>query len=149
LPKRIYTKAYAAARFSAEDLDPMAVTKALLLPPDTQHRRGEPRLIRTKSGKVEQRSPCCIGSWTMSSERWVDSPRLHIHLIWLLEQLEPKLTAISEILADGVMADFFCYSCGSTSAPPAIPQAVRKRSDALGFKIEIDHYNTSDEPNGG
>ena len=85
----------------------------------------------------------------MSSERWVDSPRLHIHLLWLLDQLEPHWTAISKILAVGVMADFFCYSCGSTSTPPAIPQAVRDRSDALGFKIEIDHYDTSGDPNGG
>jgi hypothetical protein len=84
----------------------------------------------------------------MSSERWVDSPRLHVHLIWLLEQLEPHRTAISEILAKGVMADFFCYSCGSTSTSPAIPQAVRERSDALGFKVEIDHCDTSDTPNG-
>jgi len=85
----------------------------------------------------------------MLSERWVDSPRLHIHLLWLIEQLEPHQAAISKILADGVMADFFCYSCGSTSTPPAIPQAVRDRSDVLGFNIEIDHYDTSGDPNGG
>lgn len=84
----------------------------------------------------------------MSSERWVNSPRLHIHLLWLLDQLEPHRTAISKILADRVMADFFCYSCGSTSAPPGIPRAVRDRANALGFKIEIDHYDTSGQPNG-
>ncbi|WP_443217374.1 DUF4279 domain-containing protein [Rhodopirellula sp. P2] len=149
MPKRIYTRAYATARFWADDLDPMVITQALLLPPDTQHRRGEPRLIRTKSGKVEQRTSCGAGAWTMSSEHWVDSPRLHIHLLWLLEQLGPHETAISKILAGGVMADFFCYSCGSTSTPPPIPQAVRDRSHALGFKIEIDHYDTSGDPSGG
>jgi len=85
----------------------------------------------------------------MSSERWVNSPRLHIHLLWLLEQLEPRRTAIDEILASGVMADFFCYSCGSTSTPPSIPRTVRNRADALGFKIEIDHYDTSDKTNIG
>ncbi len=67
----------------------------------------------------------------MSSEHWVESPRLHIHLLWLLEQLEPHQTAIDEILANGVMADFFCYSCGLTSTPPSIPQTVRDRADAL------------------
>lgn len=79
----------------------------------------------------------------MSSERWVNSPRLHIHLLWLIEQLEPRRTAIDAILSDGVLADFFCYSCGSTSTPPSVPRAVRDRADALGFKIEIDHYDTS------
>ena len=77
----------------------------------------------------------------MSSEKWVDSPRLHIHLIWLLE---PHQSAIHEVLANGVMADFFCYSCGSTSTPPSIPKAVRERANALRFKIEIDHCDTSD-----
>ena len=81
----------------------------------------------------------------MSSKLWVDSPRLHIHLLWLLDELEPHGSSISKILADGVMADFFCYSCGSTSKPPPIPQAVRDRADVLGFKIEIDHYNTLGE----
>ena len=85
----------------------------------------------------------------MSSERWVDSPRLHIHLIWLLEQLEPHRTAIAKILAAGVSADFFCYSCGSTTTPPAIPRSVRDRADALGFKIEIDHYDTSSDQDDG
>jgi hypothetical protein len=69
---------------------------------------------------------------------------LHVHLLWLLEQLEPHRIAIAEILDTGVMADFFCYSCGSTSTPPPIPRTVRDRANALGFKIEIDHYDTSD-----
>ncbi len=120
----------------------------LRLPPDVQHRRGEPRLIRTKSGKVEQRSPFRAGMWSMSSERWVDSPRLHIHLLWLLDELEPHSSSISMILADGVMADFFCYSCGASSKPPPVPQAVRARSELLGFKIEIDHYDTSGDRDG-
>jgi hypothetical protein len=80
----------------------------------------------------------------MSSKRWVNSPRLHIHLIWLLEQLEPHQAALKKSLANGVTADFFCYSCGSTSTPPSVPRAVRDRAHALGFTIEIDHYNTSD-----
>ena len=112
LPKRTYTRAHASARFWADYLDPLTITQALLLPPDTQHRRGEPRLLRTKSGKVEQRTPFRAGSWSMSSEHRVESPRLHIHLLWLLEQLEPHQTAIDEILANGVMADFFATRVG-------------------------------------
>lgn len=149
LPKRIYTRAFATARFWADDLDPMMITQMLLLPPDTQHRRGESRLIRTESGKVEQRTPCRAGSWSMSSENWVDSPRLHVHLLWLLDELEPHRSSISKILAEGVMADFFCYSCGASSKPPAIPQAVRDRTDLLGFRIEIDHYDTSGDQDCG
>jgi hypothetical protein len=85
----------------------------------------------------------------MSSENWVDSPRLHVHLLWLLDELEPHRSSISKILAEGVMADFFCYSCGASSKPPAIPLAVRDRSDLLEFRIEIDHYDTSGDQDGG
>lgn len=144
MPKRTYTSAYASVRFWSEELDPLRITQALLLPSDTQSRRGEPRLLRTNAGKVEILAAYRHGSWTMSSKGWIDSPRLHIHLLWLLEQLEPHQVAIEEILATGVSADFFCYSSGSTSTPPAVPHTVRDRANRLGFKIEIDHYNTSD-----
>lgn len=149
MTKRTYTRAYATARFRAADLDPMIVTQSLLLPPDDQYRRGEPRLIRTQCGKVEQRSPYKMGSWSMTSERWVNSPRLHIHLLWLLEQLEPRRNEIALLLSDGVVADFFCYSSGSTSTPPAIPQPVLDRSNALGFSVVIDHYDSSGDQYGG
>jgi len=143
LSKRIYTRAFATARFWGDNLDPLLITQTLLLPPDTQHRRGEPRLIRTKAGEIEQRSPFRTGAWTMSSEKWVDSPQLHIHLEWLLEQLEPRRQAILEIVQQGVSADFFCYSSGSTQTPPAIPRTIRDRANTLSFHIEIDHYDTS------
>jgi hypothetical protein len=145
LSQRTYERAFASARFWAEELDPLLITQALLLPPDTQHRRGEPRLIRTKTGKVDQRTPFRMGMWAMSSEQWVDSPRLPIHLEWLLEQLEPHQAVITEILANGVTADFFCYSSGRTSIPPAIPRVIRGRAHALGFTIEVDHYDSSND----
>lgn len=83
--------------------------------------------------------------WAMSSEKWVDSPRLPLHLEWLLEQLEPHQAAITDILANGATADFFCYSIGRTSIPPAIPRVIRGRSRALGFTIEVDHYDSSND----
>jgi hypothetical protein len=85
----------------------------------------------------------------MSSQRWVESPRLHVHLIWLLEQLEPHRTAIAEILVADVVADFFCFSEGATPDLPAIPRSVRNRADTLGFSIEIDHYDTSGDQDAG
>jgi hypothetical protein len=35
LPKRIYTRANASARFWADNLDPLMILQALLVPPDT------------------------------------------------------------------------------------------------------------------
>lgn len=140
LPKRVYSRAYASVRFYADTLDPLTVTLALRLPPDQTHRDGEPRLHRVKSGRIEEHSPYRGGMWSMSSEKWVQSPRLAIHLDWLLNQLEPKADAVHTLLAEGVQADFFCFSSGSTAAPPSLPRTIRNRAAALGIKIDIDHY---------
>lgn len=78
----------------------------------------------------------------MSSKEWVNSPRLAIHLAWLLDQLEPKADAIRELLAGGVEADFFCFSSGSTPNPPALPRVIRDRAAALGIAVAINHYGS-------
>ena len=146
MPKRVYTRAYASVRFWRSNLDPLEVTLALRLPPDHTHRDGEPRLVRTKRGKVEERSPHRGGMWSMSSEKWVQSPRLAIHLEWLLKQLEPKAAAVAQLLSQEVEADFFCYSLGTTPALPSVPRSLRSRIERLGMKLEIDHYCvTTDE----
>lgn len=140
MPKRIYNQAYASVRFRADKLDPLKVTLALRLPPDHTHRDGEPHQVRVKSGKVEEYAPYRGGMWSMSSRKWVQSPRLAIHLEWLLGELEPKADAIRSLLADGIEADFFCFSSGSTLTPPSLPRTIRDRAAALGIEIVIDHY---------
>jgi hypothetical protein len=139
--KRIYTRAFASVRFCSQSLDPLDVTLALRLPPDHTHRRGEPRIGRDgRTGRVREYAPYRAGQWSMSSERWVDSPRLHMHLLWLLNQLEPKAAAIAELRRREVEVDFFCFSSGYTKLAPSIPRAVRDRAAKLGITIEIDHY---------
>jgi Domain of unknown function (DUF4279) len=144
MPKRVYDRAYASVRFWADKLDPLTVTLALRLPPDHIHRDGEPRLRRVKSGQVKEYAPYRAGMWSMSSKKWVQSPRLSIHLDWLLRELEPRSDAIRSLLADGIEADFFCFSSGSTTTPPSLPRAIRDRAAALGIEIVIDHYGPSE-----
>lgn len=144
LPKRVYDRAYASVRFSGNKLDPLTVTLALRLPADHTHRDGEPRLRRVKSGQVNEYSPYRGGMWSMSSKKWVQSSRLAVHLEWLLRELEPKADAVRSLLADGIEADFFCFSSGSTTEPPSLPRTARDRAAALGIKIVIDHYGPSE-----
>lgn len=118
----------------------MAVTAELRLPPDYQHRSGEPRLVRTSKGQVQEYGPHQFGLWSMSSENWVKSPRLETHINWLLSQVEPRMDEVQRLIANGAMADFFCYSRGYSDVPPAIPQTIKDRAAALGIRIEIDHY---------
>lgn len=144
MPKRVYDRAYASVRFSGEKLDPLTITLALRLPADYIHRDGEPRLGRVNSGHVKEYAAYRGGMWSMSSKKWVQSPRLSVHLDWLLRELEPKADAVRSLLADGIEADFFCFSSGSTTAPPSLPRTIRDRAAALGIEIVIDHYGPSE-----
>jgi hypothetical protein len=143
LPKRVYSRAHASVRFTADRLDPLNVTLALRLPPDHTHRDGELRFTRFRSGKVEVGSPYHGGMWSMSSEKWVQSPRLAVHLDWLLRELEPKADAVRALLEGGISADFFCFSSGSVATPPSLPRTIRNRAAALGIELVIDHYEFS------
>jgi len=78
LPKRVYTRAYASVRFIAPQLDPLDITQALQLPPDHQHRDGEPRLVWNAAGRVVNRGAYRGGQWSLSSETHVNSPRLGV-----------------------------------------------------------------------
>jgi hypothetical protein len=143
MPRRIYSRAYASVRFAAVDLDPLDVTLRLRLPADHTHRRGEPRLTRSRRTKrVREYSPYSQGMWSMSSEAWVDSPRLATHIEWLLDELEPKAADVRALLESGVEGDIFCYSLGRSWRSPALPRRLRERAAALGLPIDIDHYPT-------
>jgi hypothetical protein len=121
-------------------LDPLDVTLRLKLPPDKTHRIGEPRLTRSKAGKVLEAEPYRVGMWLMSSEQWIQSPRVSTHIAWILNQLEPKGEEVRKILERGITADIFCFSEGRTEVPPSVPKTIRERANALGLVIEIDHY---------
>lgn len=136
-----YDSTYASVRIYGAGLDPLTVTQILRLPPDHTHRTGEPRIRRMKSGEVREFSPYRQGMWGMSSKDWVASTRLDDHLVWLLDQLEPRAVGVAELLAQGITVNFFCYSSGNTATPPSISETVRNRAVALGIEIDIDHYN--------
>ena len=124
----------------AANLDPLDVTRSLRLPPDHQHRNGEPRLIWSRSGNVIDNGVYRSGLWSMSSEQHIESPRLQTHLEWLLLQLEPRAEVIAALQATGAKVDFFCYTLGTSPKPPAVPQSIRNRAKKLDIEIGIDHY---------
>ena len=145
MPKRVFTNAFATVRFMAPELDPLTITLQLRLPPDHQHRRGEPRLYRRKNGDLHEYPPYKFGQWSMSSERWVKSPSLDTHVRWLLEQLEPRADAIAMLDIEGLEIGFFCFSTGRTDSPPSLPRNTVDRAKELGIIIDIDHYDSSND----
>ena len=140
MPKRVYSHAYASIRFMGPTLDPLAVTKTLRLPPDHQHRNGEPRLTRSRNGDVREYEDYRAGLWSMSSKEWVESPVLETHVDWLLGEIEPLKDKVRELIEDGIDVDCFCYSMGASEDSPSLSRATRERAKSLGISIEIDHY---------
>jgi len=142
VPTRTYTAAYCTLRVFGPDLDPSEVTKALELPPDHTHRGGDLHLQRSRRGRVVRYADYATGMWSMSSEAHVEGARLGSHVEWLLAEIEPKAEQWRALLAEGVEADLFCYSVGSTPDPPSLPKALRDRLETLGIVLDIDHYES-------
>lgn len=95
-----------------------------------------------RSGKVISGGDSPFGFWTMSSKEWVRSLKLHVHIRWVLDQLEPNADALKLTVTSDATADIFCYSVGATPVAPSIPQVLRDRAASMGFRIEIDHYDS-------
>ena len=117
----MYKAAHASVRFMGGSLDPLDVTRALRLPGDHAHRNGEPRVVRRRDGTIREYAPYRQGMWSMSSETWVSSQDLNIHVKWLIEQLEPRKAEVQRLMQAGIVADIYCYSAGRTEQPPDIP----------------------------
>lgn len=139
---KAYSEAYCSVRIFGDDLDPLSVTKKLKIPPDFQSRKDEPRLERSKKGKIIEYSPYSTNMWSFSSKSWVTSPNLTTHLKWLLKELDPKKEFLLEYKNNSnIRMDVFCFSTGHSKKPPTIPEQIKKQFSELGIEIEIDHYS--------
>ena len=132
---------YASLRLTAPELDPAVVTRCLQLPPDAQHRRGEPHLVRGRKGRVIVYSPRTCGLWSMSSRGWVDSASLDDHVRWLLDEVEPREEALRGIDVAGSNVDIHCFSAGPSSVAPVVSRPLVARAGRLGIEIDVEHYD--------
>lgn len=138
MPQKKYSESYASCIFY--DYNPVHISKILLLPPDSQHFAGEPRMSRTQAGKVVVYGTYARDMWCMSSKKWLESKKIATHINWLLEQLEPKAEDIYHILDQGATGRISCFVHGTASTPPSYPKALLQRADMLHLPIEIDYY---------
>lgn len=139
---KVYIEAYCSLRIFGNDLDPLSVTKKLKIPPDFQSRKGEPRLSRSKKGKIVEYSPYSTNMWSFGSKNWVKSPNLTTHLKWLLKELELKKDLLLDYKNEpGISIDAFCFSTGNSKKPPNIPAQIKEQFNELSIKIVIDHYS--------
>jgi hypothetical protein len=126
---------FARIRISGELLDPLDVAKALRLPADHSHRRGEPRLQRDRDGAVREYPAYTRGSWSMCSRPWVRSAELDVHLRWLLEQLEPRRAELQRLQAAGAEAELVCHVTELGEEATPLPAQTLGRCVALGLPV--------------
>jgi hypothetical protein len=137
------TDVHASLRIYGDDVDPLDVAKALGLPADYSHRRGEPRLVRNpRTMEVRAGAEHRNGMWIMSSERWIASERLGDHVRWILQQLRGREAALARLVSEGAAADVLCYSFSPAATPQEISETLLRSASDLGLSIDIDHYDS-------
>lgn len=128
---------FASVRIAGDALDPLEVTRALRLPPDHGHRKGEPRLRRgRRDGLVRDYGDYEQGLWAMSSRRWVDSAELDAHVRWLLDQLEPRAGELQRLLESGNSGGIFCYGSSEREEASPLSAVTLGRCVALSLPVE-------------
>jgi hypothetical protein len=132
---------WASFRLLGDRLDPASVTEWLALHPTGAMSKGE-ELPAGKYGKAHRRH---TGVWLLESEHQITSTSLERHVVWLLEQVEPRAEALAIVRAAlDLRADFFCYWVSKTGdGGPELSPTTLRRIAALDVPLGIDFYDDS------
>ena len=82
----------------------------------------------------------------MSSRDWVEAPDVDTHIVWILDQIEPRAEEISRLLARGIRVDITCCLIDKPEAPPTVPARTLSRVAQLGLELDVDRYSMSEGP---
>jgi hypothetical protein len=85
-----------------------------------------------------------VDGWFLSTELQVASRDLRRHLDWLLANISPVATALSELKAQAAKVDVFCYwlSAHGQGGPTFSPQQMKLLGE-LGLELGLDVYHGS------
>lgn len=125
-------------RFIALDLEPDTVSSLLGLQPSRSYRAGE--LRPTKHGRFAGHSfPQRIGVWLLDSPL-AGNAEAEEHLVWLLDQLEPRTADIHRVIASGAKADFYVglvteSGQGGCVLTPGVMRRLGRLGVELGFAV--------------
>jgi hypothetical protein len=124
------------------DFDANDITRRLGLEPARAWSKGEVRPLR-RAGTVASTSV-----WAIDSGSSIEADTIEPHLGWLLDLLEPRVEALSAIVANGAFAyaDCFWASPGRSGGPWIEPQSMRRLA-ALDLPLIISFYYATDEGN--
>ena len=125
-------------RFGAPDLDPDKISSLLGLQPSRSYRTGELRPL--KHGRFAGQSfPQRIGVWLLDSPL-PGKAEAEEHLVWLLDQLEPRMAEVHQVIESGAKADFYLgliTECGQGGCilTPELLRRLGRFGVELGFAV--------------
>lgn len=114
-----------------DTLDPDAVTAQLSIQPSKKFKAGD---IRAKDRVWEH------GYWALTSEGQILGSDLAEHIIWLLEQLEPRREQLAQIEAEGIAPKLACFWSATEPGGPIFAYELLERLAALHIDVELDIY---------
>lgn len=132
----------ATFRIVHNDLDPLVITRLLMIEPDHAHKKDDPNIGET--GRVF--SPYSTGVWLFSSTEQLKTSNADVHIQWVLEKLKGKLNHIRDFQNEGYRTEVICYwqaQCFNTC--PALSSETVKALARFGvdfwFEVFLEHRN--------
>ena len=132
----------ASFRLVGDRLRPDAVSAALDVTPTFARAKDE----EIPAGRVGKARRQRTGVWLLSSEHAVDSTSLEVHLIHLLDAVEPTAPALDAVrAAQDLRADFYCsWVSARGDGGPEISPTTLGRVAALNAALGIEFFDDSD-----
>jgi len=131
-----FNSVYVRLFIRGEYLNPIEVTTLLGIQPSYSYQRGD------RYGKDHDKVRK-LGLWSISSESFVESSELQVHLEWLLTQLEPLKDRLISITSKAdIYAQISCvFSLFNVEWDEQIRPQILKRVAELNILFGISIYN--------
>jgi hypothetical protein len=135
-PKKAYPP-FVSLVLRGEDIDPQRMTTLLKISPHKSARKGE----KKTSGNQDKK--WSYGFWILDSSKQIDSSDPIMHIVWLLDQLEPSKMGLVEISNDHTIdSEISCFwVMPSNHEILTIPPELLNRIAALNIRFELDIYS--------
>ena len=139
---RLCARTSASFRLVGDALRPDTVTAALDLTPTFARAKDE----EIPAGRVGKARRQRTGVWLISSEHAVDSTSLEVHLIHLLDAVEPTARALDALCVEHDLgADFYCsWVSARGDGGPEISSTTLGRVAGLNAALGIEFFDDSD-----
>ena len=128
-------------RIMKTSLDPTKLTALLGIEPDKSHRKGDPQISKTKSGKVMYFAPYSSGLWCLNSNLDKCS-ELQDHILNIVDRIEAKKELLIKLKDEGFEMDLYCgyFLLGECQPGFSLSNSVLEKISELGMDLGIQLY---------